>query len=377
LWTAGKKGICSPTEVYVMQEKVISNLEQATKEWLTAVLSHNGALTQGSVTAVTMNTGHGNWSESGSLQLAYSPDAQGERPSRLFLKLVNTDAGDGEFFLPSEVDYYLRDYLDVPDAPLLRCYDGRFSPQLQRYHLLLEDVSATHVVADDKAPTLAHGLALAEALAILHARWWGTDRLAEANAPSHDADHIRRFAAMAEPGVAHALTLFADDLKPHWPDFLRALFANLPERLVARAQDTANFTLIHGDPNTRNLMVPREGERPLYLIDKQPFDWSLTTWLGAFDLAYAIALYWESNLRRGLETAVLRHYHQTLLRRGVQGYSWEQLYEDYRMSVAMMVVVAVEYLRGGGDPRWRDFQRGLVQRTLTACDDLNCYELYA
>jgi hypothetical protein len=359
-----------------MQENVITNLEQVTTEWLTAVLHENGALTQGTVTAITSDAGRGNWSESGSLQLDYSPDAQGERPSRLFLKMVDTDTGDGEFFLPSEVDYYLRDYVDVPDAPLLRCYDGRFSPQLQRYHLLLEDVSATHVVADDKTPSLGHGLVLAEALAILHARWWGTQRLAEANALLHDAGYIRRFATIAEPGVAHVLTLFAGDLKPHWPDLLQALFANLPDRMVARAQDTATFTLIHGDPNTRNMMVPREGERPLYLIDKQPFDWSLTTWLGAFDLAYAIALYWESDLRRGLEMAVLRRYHQTLLRRGVSNYAWEQLYEDYRLSVAMMVMVAVEYLRGGGDPRWRGFQLGLVQRTLTACDDLNCYELW-
>jgi hypothetical protein len=42
----------------------------------------------------------------------------------------------------------------------------------------------------------------------------------------------------------------------------------------------------------------------------------------------------------------------------------------------MMVMIAVEYLRGGGDPRWREFQLGLVQRALTACDDLNCAELW-
>lgn len=359
-----------------MSENAIISLEQVTNEWLTAVLTRSGALTQGTVAGFDVAGGRGNWSESGSLQLTYSPDAQGERPSHLFLKMVNTDTGDGEFFLPSEVDYYLRDYVDVPDAPLLRCYDGRYAPTQHRYHLLLADVSSTHVVADAKTPTLAYGLALAEAFAILHTRWWGTAQLAAANAPVHDAGYITRWAAIAEPGVGHLLTLFADDLQSHWPDLLRALFANLPALMVARAQDTAAFTLIHGDPNPRNIMAPKVGERPLYLIDKQPFDWSLTTWLGAFDLAYAIALYWAGDLRRALEPAVLRHYHQTLLQRGVQGYSWEQLYDDYRLSVAMMVMVAVEYLRGGGDPRWRDFQRGLVQRTLTACDDLNCFELY-
>ena len=181
-----------------MIENVITSLEQVTNEWLTAVLTRSGALTQGHVTSFDAADGRGNWSTSGSLQLHYSPDAQGERPSRLFLKMVNTDIGDEESFGPSEVYYYTRDYVDVPDAPLLRCYDGRYSPTLQRYHLLLEDVAATHTIACDKPPTLEYGLALAEAFAILHGRWWGAARLAEANAPLHDAAHIRRFVAIAE-----------------------------------------------------------------------------------------------------------------------------------------------------------------------------------
>ncbi len=160
-----------------MNENVITNLEQVTTEWLAAVLTHSGALTQGSVTSVTIDTGRGNWSTSGSLQLEYSQDAQGERPSRLFIKMVDADTGDGEFFGASEVDYYLRDYVDVPDAPLLRCYDGCYAATIHRYHLLLEDVSASHTIACDKPPTLAYGLALAEAFAILHARWWGTEGL--------------------------------------------------------------------------------------------------------------------------------------------------------------------------------------------------------
>ncbi|NJN54148.1 MAG: hypothetical protein HC804_04945, partial [Anaerolineae bacterium] len=39
--------------------------------------------------------------------------------------------------------------------------------------LLLEDVSATHTIACDRPPSLEYGLALAEAFAVLHGRWWG------------------------------------------------------------------------------------------------------------------------------------------------------------------------------------------------------------
>lgn len=360
-----------------MSDQVITSLEQVTNEWLTAVLTHSGALTQGTVTAVSIDTGRGNWSTSGSLQLTYSPDAQGERPLRLFLKMVNADTGDGEYFGSSEVDYYLRDYVDVPDAPLLRCYNGRYSATIHRYHLLLEDVSATHQVACDQPQTLDYGLELAEAFAILHGRWWGAARLAEAAAPIHNADHIRRFVEIAEPGAGHIIEVVADELAPHWPAAIRDLFARHPQAMINRAQDLNGFTLIHGDAGCYNIMIPRQGKRPLYLIDRQPFDWSLTTWLGAYDLAYAIAMEWDTAARRQWEQPILRHYHKALIQRGVQGYSWEQLWDDYRLCLAMGVYIAVEYCRSGinQDTQW--VWLPMLQKALTACDDLNCAELYA
>ena len=356
--------------------KVIKDLEQVTPEWLTAVLHYSGALNTGEVTSITASGGSGNWSSNARLALTYSSDAQGKCPANLFLKMVNTDTGDGEFFLPSEVTYYTRDYVDLPDAPLVRCYHAAYDPAQHRYHLLLDDLTATHQAGYDKIPTLAHGYALAEGLAFMHAHWWGEARLAQIGASFHDAAHLRRFVAIGEPGIPHVHTHFGARLKPHWPATIEQIFAGLPHRLAAQAQDKINFTLLHGDPNPGNMLVPKVGERPLYLIDQQPFDWSITTWAGAFDLAYVMALYWETELRRELEMPVLRHYHYTLTQRGVQGYTWEQLFNDYRLCVALMVPVAVEYMHDGGDPDWNEFRFGLVSRTLTACDDLRCEQLF-
>ena len=58
-------------------------------------------------------------------------------------------------------------------------------------------------------------------------------------------------------------------------------------------------------------------------------------------------------------------------------YSWAQLYEDYRLCVALMVPVAVEYMRDGGDPDWNWLRLSFVQRTLTACDELHITELFS
>lgn len=357
-----------------MPEHVITSLDQVTPQWLTTVLSKSDALTSGTVAAFEADTGSGNWSANARLTVRYEAGSQGTLPQRLFLKLVDADLDD-EFFGPSEVDYYLHDYIGVEDAPLVRCYDAAFSAEQLRYHILLEDLSASHVTAGNKAPTLEYGLALAEGFAAMHAQWWGSTRLAEANAPIHSAEHIQRFVDIAEPGVGHILKRFSAELEPHWPETMRTLFAKHPRAIIERAQDDNGFTLIHGDAGPYNILVPSQGDRPIYIIDRQPFDWSLTTWLSVYDLAYAMVLSWDVEARRSMETPILEHYHVQLIERGVTDYSWEQLFDDYRLCVPMGVYIATEYCRGGLNnpaPRWLP----KLKRSLTACDDLHCSELW-
>jgi thiamine kinase-like enzyme len=240
----------------------------------------------------------------------------------------------------------------------------------------LDDVSETHIEAAEKEPTLEYGLALAEGLAVLHARWWGAQRLAEAGAPIHDARHIQRSVDIAQPGVSNILDHCSAELEPHWPDTIYELYAKHPQAIIKRTQDDNGFTLIHGDVGHNNILVPRDANRPIYIIDRQPFDWSLTTWLGVYDLAYAIVLDWETETRRQHELAILRRYHEHLIESGVADYSWDQLYDDYRLCVAMGVYIATEYCRGRFNERWIQVWLPILQRTLTACDDLDCSALW-
>ncbi|MCO5191508.1 MAG: hypothetical protein M9918_25365 [Anaerolineae bacterium] len=362
-----------------MSDVVITYVDQVSAEWLTAVLTASGALTRGSVVHVKADSGGGNWSENARLHLHYSEDAQGDLPVDLFLKLVDTDTGDGEFFGPSEVTYYTRDYVTVPEAPLLRCYDSAYSEEQRRYHLLLDDVSATHVRALDVKPTPAFGLALAEGLAVMHARWWGAERLQEAGESLHSADFIRRFATIAAPGVTPQLTLVADQLPAGSAELLADIFRHHPQQMVARTTDPNGFTIIHGDANALNILVPRVGTQPIYIIDRQPFDWSLTIWLGVYDLAYLMVLWWESDVRHALEEPVLRHYHAHLRTNGITDYSWSQLWDDYRLAVVQCVYVATEWCRGGNvancaKHQWIWFPKLL--QALTACNELRCSELW-
>lgn len=358
-------------------QKVIVRLEDVTAGWLTAVLRKSGALTAGEVVSFEVDGGSGNWSQNGVLQLLYSAGAQGERPERLFLKLVDTDTGDGEYFDDSEVTYYTRDYVGVENVPLVRCYDGAYSAEQLRYHLLLEDLSLTHEECRYKVPNLTYGRALAEGLAAMHAHWWGAERLAEGQAPIHSADFIRRFVAIAEPGSENIIGACAAELEPHWPELMREIYAQHPQQLMARTAEANGFTLIHGDVNPSNVLAPRVGERPIYIIDRQPFDWSLTTWLGVYDLAYLMVAFWNVEVRRALERPILEHYHACLLANGVHDYSWEQLWADYRLMVPMGVYVATEWCRGGVSEGQKNVWLNQLKRSLTACDDLACRELWS
>ena len=355
--------------------KVITSIDQVSVDWLTSVLAKSGALTHGEVTSFEFGTGQGNWSNSAKIFITYNDVAKGTLPKRLFLKMVNTDLGD-EYFGDSEVTYYTRDYVDVHEAPLLNCYDAAYSRELNRYHVLLDDVSETHVPAAEKEPTLEFGLALAEGLATLHAHWWGAKRLAEAAAPIHSENYIQHFVDIAAPGVEHITKRFSSELKPHWTEAMRELYAKHPQALIKRARDLNGFTLIHGDVGSYNIMVPRQGAHPIYIIDRQPFDWSLTTWLGVYDLAYAIVLDWDIETRRRYEVLILKRYHEHLIKNGVSDYSWEQLYNDYKLCVAMGIYIATEYCRGGVNERWVHVWLTMLQRALIACDDLDCSALW-
>jgi hypothetical protein len=358
-----------------MSDAVISSLGQVTAEWLTDVLTRSGALDVGKVESYTVLTTERELSSNARLNLTYSDNARGALPRNLFLKMVKLDMED-EFFGPSEVNYYIRDYVGVPDVPILRCYDGVYSEAAGGYHILLDDLADTHVPSREKPPSLEHGFVLAEGLAAMYAHWWGRERLIEAGEPIPDAAAINRFVSIARPGVEPILAECADQLAQHWPAAIYDLYQKHPSAMIDRTRDGCGFTLIHGDTNQSNVLVPIEGHRPIYIIDRQPFDWSLRTWLGVYDLSYNLVLKWDADVRRQLEEPILRHYLDHLTRRGVRDYSWDQLWDDYRLSAVMSVYVATEWCRGGLNRETQQYWLPMLQRSMTGFDDLDCALLW-
>lgn len=90
------------------------------------------------------------------------------------------------------------------------------------------------------------------------------------------------------------------------------------------------------------------------------------------DLAFMITTEWEPSVRRQLEETLLRRYHETLRQRGVQGYSWDDCWADYRLSIILVSIFI---------PVWRhsifkwEPDLTTIERGMAAFEDSRCAEL--
>ena len=124
---------------------------------------------------------------------------------------------------------------------------------------------------------------------------------------------------------------------------LRLNLRNQLTQSVRITQDPQGFTLVHGDANLGNILSPHEGSGKTYLIDRQPFDWSLVIWPGVSDLAYFLGLWWQTEPRRQWEIPVLHHYHACLRQHGITDYAWDQLLWDYQLTLIQGLYIAAEW----------------------------------
>ncbi len=156
---------------------VIRRIEQATPAWLTEALRRDRHLPVCEVHSLTVTGLHDQqlYSVGYYLAASYSPDAPDTAPARLFLKMPRPgthserNARVGE----PEVRMYQALAGDQRNLPVIPCYDAAYDPERHRYHLLLDDLSATHeqpawhLTISDRYITET-----VDCLAAFHAYWW-------------------------------------------------------------------------------------------------------------------------------------------------------------------------------------------------------------
>jgi thiamine kinase-like enzyme len=354
-----------------MSQDTISTAQQVTPEWLTSALQRTGALPRGRAVGVAPGEPTKTFaSQTWRLHVTYSGDAPAEAPTRLFLKSSSPELAPGESrpdWIDKEVVFYRVVAAAMDDAPSAPCYDAGFDPDTGASHLLLLDLSDTHETCGDPLHERNAERAV-ERLACLHAFWWDHPRLGEdvGSFPTYEVRQQRW--ADADEAVSGFIAELGDQLPEEWRLAYSRVAGSLPH-LGQRQMQGLNMTLIHGDAHLGNFLFPREASGGVtHLIDWQFWNPNI----GSTDLAFMIATDWEPSVRRKLEHPLIRRYHHTLLKHGVQGYDWDSCWNDYRLSVALVSIFIPVW-------RWSIFgweaDINTVEKGMTAFEELECAEL--
>ena len=334
----------------------------------TEVLRGSGALDGGRVVEVAVETSRTTLvSTIERLRLRY---AGGDGPATLIRKEPRRDiAPDLASVLGREAAFYTQVAPLMAPGLVPRCYGLDTSDNRRR--LLLEDLTDSHTIVSEwpLPPTTEQCERIMDVYATLHAHWWDDARLGTTVGAWMDTNgtfdrHLAEF--------PKRLAAVADRLADRFPPDRLAIYERLLDaapRLLGRYRTHRDLTLVHGDAHVWNAFHPRDPSTGSIRL----FDWD--GWrvdTATDDLAYMMALHWYPERRRRLERRLLERYHATLTARGVRGYSFAALFEDYRLSALWQITT----------PIWQASWRlnaavwwSHLERAMLAVDDLNCREL--
>jgi hypothetical protein len=304
------------------------------------------------------------------LRLAYDSGAP-DAPRSGILKTGHPDRlSDGWAGGLQEVAFYTQVSSVAPGRFAPRCFEAYGDEESKTWHLLLDDLTDTHVVAASwpSPPTMERCAAIVEALARFHAMWWDDPRLGKSVGAWADTAATTRYLRNLAEKFAQFTNRLGDNLpRERCPLYERLLSAG--PRLLERYHTHRNLTIVHGDLHVLNSFLPRDAGDDVRFLD-----WD--SWrIGAesADLAYLIAIHWYPDRRTRLERPLLDRYHATLTSHGVDGCDRHALDHDYRMSVLWHITTPVHQAVYNIPPVWWNN----LERVFLAVDDLGCRDLLA
>jgi hypothetical protein len=343
----------------------------ANAEHLTDALRRSGVLGDGRVCNVVMESSRATLlSQIIRLRLTYD-GAGSEAPSSVILKTAHPERiGDPFNAGRQEVAFYAR-VASVMSAHLVpRCFEAFYDTDTRTWHLLLDDLTDTHVIATTwpLPPAMEQCESIVQARARFHAEWWDDPRLGASVGAWLGADAMDRQLKQ----FAEQFARFTDRLGDSLPRERRNLYERLLDvapLLIARYHSHRNMTIVQGDAHVWNCFLPRDGRGD----DVYFFDWD--SWrldVGSDDLAYMMAMHWYPDRRRRMERPLLDSYHTTLVAHGVSDYARHALDDDYRLSVLWQITTPVWQAANNIPPViwWNN-----LERILLAVDDLGCLDL--
>ena len=337
-----------------------------TSRELSSALHQAGTLREGEIVAVEItNRVQSKVSHLWFLEVEYAANSTPDLPNRLLLKWPIDQSPAPERGVPELVFY--RDLAPaLPSPPLVRCL-ATAPPNSAHPWLIIEDLRATHTNPPWPERPAKHLYDAVRVLAQIHSHWW------EATTP---------FSTVGSLNTETGLRTMVGGISAHLPGLIkeegenlahadRSLLETVFSSSLApwfRLIDPRALTVVNGDAHLWNFLFPRSDEGATYLIDWQ--FWHLD--VGVRDVAFLFALHWDPTERRQLELPLLHFYHEQLINAGINNYSFDDLWLDYRRClVRNLTIPIIRWSTGLARELWRNN----LDCALAAYRDLNCAEL--
>ena len=302
-----------------------------TPEWLSAVLRAKGLLGDGQVSSLdTTPIGNGMLGLNLRIELQYEGEAA-RAPASLVAKMASTKpesraSGAALKLYLREVSFY-QQLAPRIDTGVAHTLFADISADGQEFCILFEDLAPARMGDQLDGCSVADARAAMVCAAAIHAPLWDDRKSLSADWMARElmvgmyieklpqavplvAD---RFAKLLEPGVLEILQDYADHIERYFQ------------------KQTGPFTVSHQDYRLDNMLFDaRGGAMPVGVLDWQ----TLLPGPGALDASYFVGTGLLAQDRQPHETALVRLYHDELLRQGVSGYSWDDCWRDYRLTAA-------------------------------------------
>jgi Uncharacterized oxidoreductase dhs-27/Ecdysteroid kinase-like family len=308
-------------------------LDQITPDWVCAVLYEAGVLRNAKVISVSFSPagdGAGFVGRVFRCSLRYDREAP-TAPSTIIAKFPTDDPGyrgllDRFGVYEREVRFY-REIRDDCPIPVPVCYFAERDPVTHDFLILLEDLAPAQPGRPLVGCSTAEANSVIDHLAKLHARWWG------------DAD-LDGLEWLPTPSVQRIEDFVSRNHRAAWREFPLQSAGPLETRIkragrllggqlitVLRHLSKAPRTLVHGDFQLANVFFSKDGEI------RAVADWQVVVKArGPMDLSHFVVRSFEPEDRREAEGDLVRRYHQSLILNGVKDYSFQECWDDYRLS---------------------------------------------
>ena len=212
-------------------------------------------------------------------------------------------------------------------------------------------------------------------IAAMHAKYWGkvdgTDT-AWMFELSSEAESQKLKEMVYLPAMEPCIENFSDFFTPETAALCREVGARYQE--VWRDRVGGVSTFVQGDYRQDNLLYLSDSD------DTKGMDWQISgKGKGIFDVTYFMCQSLPSEVRREVETDMLRMYVARLAEAGVPDYSFEQCWHDYRVLILGCLVypVTVCGTLDLSNERGKALADCLLERHLSAIQELNCAEILA